>query len=165
VQGLYGSDAASDTVRAYCEARLRSAVANGTISWEDFERRLDATYAVGTLAELDELVRSLPEPHDLPAKTVAPRRRNRIGVAAIAVALCAAMILILFIVRSPARRPRPLRCVARPHRLAPQRGNRQRSEHGQYRPRQHVRASRTHERPPATALSAGHISLCPRVIR
>jgi hypothetical protein len=53
VQSLYGDDAPSDTVRAFCEERLRSAVANGTISWEDFERRLDATYTVDTLAELD----------------------------------------------------------------------------------------------------------------
>ena len=43
---------------------------------EDFERRLDTTYTVDTLAELDELVRSLPEPIDLPTKSVAPLRRD-----------------------------------------------------------------------------------------
>ncbi len=104
MQSLYGDGAPSDTVRAFCEERLRSAVANGTISWEDFERRLDATYTVDTLAELDELVRSLPEPIDLPAKTVTSRHRIRVGAAVMAVALCAAMILIAFIVRSPSPR-------------------------------------------------------------
>ena len=64
-------------VRAYCEARLRSAVANGTITWEDFERRLDATYSVDTLAELDELVRSLPRPPGHPSEGDKPTAQER----------------------------------------------------------------------------------------
>ena len=105
VQSAYGTGSASDAVRAYCEARLRSAVANGTITWEDFERRLDATYSVDTLAELDELVRSLPDLPDIPAKAISPRRKNGVGAAVIAATLCGAMLLVFLVVHSSPKSP------------------------------------------------------------
>ncbi|MGO9657797.1 MAG: DUF1707 domain-containing protein [Acidimicrobiales bacterium] len=105
MQSAYGTGSASDAVRAYCEARLRSAVANGTITWEDFERRLDATYSVDTLAELDELVRSLPDLPDIPAKAISPRRKNGVGAAVIAATLCGAMLLVFLVVHSSPKSP------------------------------------------------------------
>ncbi|MFI1889161.1 DUF1707 SHOCT-like domain-containing protein [Streptomyces jumonjinensis] len=81
---------ASDSERERIAELLREAVAEGRLTMEEFEERLDAAYRARTHGELEPLVRDLPEPGGLsgsPAAAVAPatgrgRWRGRVGGAA-----------------------------------------------------------------------------------
>jgi hypothetical protein len=62
---------ASDADRERTAERLRTATAEGRLSPEELEERLEAAFGARTGAELSELVRDLPEP---PAPEPARRR-------------------------------------------------------------------------------------------
>lgn len=53
---------ASDRDRDACADRLRTAHAEGRLTVEEFNERLDATFAARTLGELQTLTRDLPGP-------------------------------------------------------------------------------------------------------
>ena len=53
---------ASDDDRENVAGRLRDAHAEGRLTMEEFEERLDSTYAAKTLGELAVVTRDLPEP-------------------------------------------------------------------------------------------------------
>ncbi|WP_323446302.1 DUF1707 SHOCT-like domain-containing protein [Streptomyces yaizuensis] len=53
---------ASDSERERIAERLREAVAEGRLTMEEFDERLDATYRARTHGELEPLVRDLPAP-------------------------------------------------------------------------------------------------------
>lgn len=63
---------ASDADRELVVDRLRDAVAEGRIDMEEFEERLEATYASKTYAELEPLTRDLPAPAQAPAPVDGP---------------------------------------------------------------------------------------------
>ena len=165
VQSAYGTGSASDAVRAYCEARLRSAVANGTITWEDFERRLDATYSVDTLAELDELVRSLPDLPDIPAKAISPRRKNGVGAAVIAATLCGAMLLVFLVVHSSPKSPSVSVPTTASEARSARRGPTRRGHLRYRRARLRAQASQVPGPRPQAGGWAGPTRLCPRASR
>ncbi|MGW4030435.1 DUF1707 SHOCT-like domain-containing protein [Streptomyces sp. NPDC004838] len=61
---------ASDTERERIAERLRDAVAEGRLTMEEFEERLDATYKARTHGELEPLVSDLPAPGAAPSSGV-----------------------------------------------------------------------------------------------
>ncbi|MEU5161024.1 DUF1707 domain-containing protein [Streptomyces sp. NPDC020875] len=76
---------ASDTERERIAERLRDAVAEGRLTMEEFEERLDATYRARTHGELEPLVSDLPVTGGAPASPAtaptgaAQRWSDRIG--------------------------------------------------------------------------------------
>ncbi len=76
---------ASDADRDAVAARLRDAHAEGRLTPEEFDQRLDATFAARTLGDLAPLTADLPAPTSAPARTgdepVAghPARRDESG--------------------------------------------------------------------------------------
>ncbi|MEO3978231.1 DUF1707 domain-containing protein [Streptomyces sp. CAU 1734] len=73
---------ASDSERERVAERLRDAVAEGRLTMEEFEERLDATYQARTHGELVPLVRDLPAPGGgtaAPAPLSSGRWADRIG--------------------------------------------------------------------------------------
>ncbi|MEV7728247.1 DUF1707 domain-containing protein [Streptomyces sp. NPDC087917] len=64
---------ASDADRERVVDRLRDAVAEGRLDMEEFEERLEATYASRTYADLEPLTRDLPAPGAPSGVPVGPR--------------------------------------------------------------------------------------------
>jgi hypothetical protein len=60
---------ASDADRDAVAARLRDAHAEGRLTPEEFDQRLDATFAARTLGDLAPLTADLPAPASAPART------------------------------------------------------------------------------------------------
>ncbi len=60
---------ASDADRDAVAARLRDAHAEGRLTPEEFDQRLDATFAARTLGDLAPLTADLPPPTRAPART------------------------------------------------------------------------------------------------
>ncbi|UNO41147.1 DUF1707 domain-containing protein [Streptomyces sp. MST-110588] len=63
---------AADTDREAVAERLRDAVAEGRLSLEELEERLDAAYTAKTLGELEPLIADLPEAAPAPGRRDQP---------------------------------------------------------------------------------------------
>jgi len=69
-----------DTEREAVAAELREHYAQGRLTLEDFQRRLDASFAAKTRADLDHIIQDLPHalPHKpLPASGAGPSHHGR----------------------------------------------------------------------------------------
>jgi hypothetical protein len=86
---------ASDADRERAAAQLSAQAAEGRLTPQELDERLEAAYAARTQADLDRLVADLPQaPAEDPDRDVARRRMaHRAGAAAITVVVCVAIWL------------------------------------------------------------------------
>jgi hypothetical protein len=88
--------------------RLREAVGEGALTLDEFQERLDATYAVATRNELQSLIADLPSPSSsTPTAPGAFHNRAILGMAACGSAtVVAALVLAIGFLHGPANAPR-----------------------------------------------------------